>query len=328
MLSNDVLTDNYSRSFSYLRLSLTEKCNFKCSYCLPNGSECHSMEADLTLSEIERLMKAFASLGTKKIRLTGGEPTLRRDLCDIIRLCKDTHGIESVTLTTNGFRLEKDVAHWRSSGLDALNVSIDSLRPDAFRLITGSDKLESILRGLELAESLDFKQIKINSVLLRQQTLQEYEDFLRFVKERRITLRFIELMRTGDNKEYFSQQHLNGNAIRERLLKEGWTLKARDNHAGPAEEFCHSDYLGGIGLILPYSGNFCESCNRLRVSSKAELYLCLFAEQHLSFRKLLQTDDSRPLITFLQNSIRQKTAGHNLNQQQTGATKHLAIIGG
>lgn len=328
MLLTQPLTDNFSRSFRYLRLSLTEKCNFKCNYCLPDGSECHSMSHDLTLTEIRRLVTAFALLGTEKIRLTGGEPTLRRDLNEIIKTCKNIPGIKSVAMTTNGFRLEKDVASWREAGLDALNVSIDSLRPEMFQLITGSGKLTSILNGLEQAQALQFKQVKINTVLLREQNAQELGSFLDFIKIRPVTLRFIELMRTGDNAEFFSRQHLSADYIREYLLATGWTQKIRSADAGPAKEYSHPDYAGSIGLIMPYSQDFCASCNRLRVSSQAELYLCLFADQHLSFRELLQTDDFEPLILFLQKMIQQKTAGHNLWQQQTGSTRQLAMIGG
>jgi GTP 3',8-cyclase len=328
MQSQNRLIDNFSRSFNYLRLSLTEKCNFKCNYCLPNGSECYSMDEDLTLLEIKRLVTAFALLGTKKIRLTGGEPSLRRDLTDIISTCKNIPGIESVTLTTNGFRLEKDVHSWRAAGLDSLNISIDSLRSDMFQLITGSNKLSSILTGLEQALQLDFRHVKINSVLLREHNASELDAFIDFVKTRKVTIRFIELMRTGDNADFFSHQHLSGDAILGILINNGWTQKIRAQDAGPAKEFIHPDYAGSIGLIMPYSQDFCASCNRLRVSSKAELYLCLFAEQHLSFRDLLQTDDPEPVIAFLQNALLQKTAGHRLWQTQTGSTRQLAMIGG
>lgn len=328
MLVESPLTDRFARAFGYLRLSLTEKCNFSCSYCLPDGSECHSLEGDLSLTEIRRLVTAFALLGTRKIRLTGGEPSLRRDLCDIIKTCKNVPGITSVALTTNGFRLEKDAAHWRAAGLDALNVSIDSLRPELFQLITGSGKLRSILTGLEQAQSLGFDQLKINTVLLREQNASELDDFLAFIKTRKITLRFIELMRTGDNAEFFARQHLSGESIQQRLLSEGWTQKIRSATAGPAKEFIHPDYTGAIGLIMPYSQNFCADCNRLRVSSKAELYLCLFAEQHQGFRQLLQTDNPEPLIDFLRAQLPHKNAGHDLHQQATGSTRHLAMIGG
>ncbi|WP_331346640.1 GTP 3',8-cyclase MoaA [Cellvibrio sp. UBA7661] len=328
MLVEHPLTDTFARAFTYLRLSLTEKCNFSCSYCLPDGSECHSMSDDLTLTEIRRLVTAFALLGTRKIRLTGGEPTLRRDLCEIIRCCKTIPGIESVALTTNGFRLEKDVHEWRKAGLDALNVSIDSLRPEMFQLITGSGKLRSILLGLEQAQTLGFNQLKINTVLLREQNASEMSDFLAFVKTRNITLRFIELMRTGDNAAFFSRQHLSGDSIQAQLMADGWTHKIRSVNSGPAKEFIHPDYAGSIGLIMPYSKNFCADCNRLRVSSKAELYLCLFAEKHQSLRHLLQSDDPQPVMQFLHDALIHKTAGHDLYQQNTGSTRHLAMIGG
>lgn len=328
MLVESSLTDRFARTFGYLRLSLTEKCNFSCSYCLPDGSECHSMDDDLNLVEIRRLVTAFALLGTQKIRLTGGEPSLRRDLCEIIKICKSVDGITSVALTTNGFRLEKDVAGWHAAGLDALNVSIDSLRPEMFQLITGSGKLRSILAGLDQAQALGFNQLKINTVLLREQNFRELDDFLIFIKTRKITLRFIELMRTGDNADFFARQHLSGESIQQRLLREGWTQKIRNANAGPAKEFIHPDYIGSIGLIMPYSKNFCADCNRLRVSSKAELYLCLFAEQHQSLRPLLQSDDPQPLMDFLRAALQHKTAGHDLHQQITGSTRHLAMIGG
>lgn len=328
MLAEHPLTDRFARAFTYLRLSLTEKCNFSCSYCLPNGSECHSMSEDLTLAEIRRLVTAFALLGTRKIRLTGGEPSLRRDLCDIIRCCKDIPGIESVALTTNGFRLEKDASDWRTAGLDALNVSIDSLRPEMFQLITGSGKLQSILTGVEQAQGLGFKQLKINTVLLREHNASELQDFLDFVKNHRLTLRFIELMRTGDNATFFGRQHLSGESIQSYLISNGWTQKIAAANSGPAKEFIHPEYAGSIGLIMPYSKNFCADCNRLRVSSKAELYLCLFAETHQSLRHLLQSDDPQPVMQFLREALKHKTAGHDLYQQHTGSTRHLAMIGG
>ena len=322
------LTDSFARRFTYLRLSLTEKCNFRCTYCLPNGSECFSTQQDLTLAEIRRLVAAFAQLGTRKVRLTGGEPSLRRDLCEIIHSIKQIDGIESVALTTNGFRLEQDVAEWRAAGLDALNVSVDSLRPENFQLITGSGKLPGILRGLDRAQQLGFRQLKINSVLLRDLNHRELDDFLAFVRERDLCVRFIELMRTGDNADYFSAHHLSGQLIQQQLLDQGWTQQVRGRHAGPAQEFMHPDYAGRIGLIMPYSQDFCSSCNRLRVSSQGDLYLCLFAGQHQSLRHFLQDDDPQPLMQFLTSALQHKASGHELQQGVTGSTRHLAMIGG
>ena len=323
-----MLVDNFSRSFTYLRLSLTELCNFRCSYCLPDGTECTSHAGELSIQEIKRLVTAFALLGTKKIRLTGGEPSLRQDLCQIISTCKSAPGIEQVALTTNGYRLQKDVELWRNAGLDALNLSIDSLNPSAFKLITGSGRLASILSGLERAQQLGFKQVKVNSVLLREQNAGELGEFLNFVKTRKITLRFIELMRTGDNAVFFDQQHLSGNSIQQQLVAQGWVPAMRNQQAGPAKEFVHPNYLGAIGLIMPYSKDFCADCNRLRVSSQGSLFLCLFAQEHHSFRHLLQSNDPKPLMDFLAQAITGKLASHDLHHQLTGSTRNLAMIGG
>src|SRR5690606_30852165 len=163
------LIDSYARRFTYLRLSVTEVCNFRCNYCLPDGTDCsaETRAGELTLREIEHLVTAFARLGTRKIRITGGEPSLRHDLCEIIALCKAVPGIDTVALSTNGYRLQQDLPAWKAAGLDALNVSVDSLDPLRFEMITGHAKLEKILDGLSFAEQLGIKKIKINSVLMQ-----------------------------------------------------------------------------------------------------------------------------------------------------------------
>jgi cyclic pyranopterin phosphate synthase len=325
-----MLVDTHARRFTYLRLSLTEACNFRCSYCLPEGTDCsaQSRTRELQPSEIQRLVSAFARLGTRKIRLTGGEPSLRRDLPDIIHRCKTTAGIDTVALTTNGYRLLEDVANWRAAGLDCLNLSIDSLDPARFALITGHDKLRRILAGLDKAVGLGFRQIKLNTVLMRDCNDQDLGDFLQLVRDRPLTLRFIELMRTGDNKDFFARHHLSGEALLQQLQRQGWTEKVREAHAGPARELVHPDYRGSLGFILPYSRDFCASCNRLRVSAEGKLFLCLFADQHQDLRPLLQSDDLQPLMTHITNLISGKSQGHQLGLGYTGATRQLAMIGG
>lgn len=325
-----MLKDTFDRRFSYLRLSVTEVCNFRCDYCLPEGTDC-SAEAraqDLSLAEIRRLVAGFAQLGTRKIRITGGEPSLRKDLVEIIRICKSTPGIETVAITTNGYRLEKDIAAWHAAGLDALNVSIDSLDHATFKMITGHNKLQSVLRGLARAVDIGIPAIKVNAVLLKHYNQNTLTDFFEFVRARPITLRLIELMRTADNAHYFNRQHVSGAHIIDQLQSAQWRERTRAEDAGPAREFFHPDYQGGIGLIMPYSKDFCASCNRLRVSSQGALFLCLFAEQHQSLRHLLQCDDPQPLKAFLTNAIAGKQFGHQLHQHNPGATRQLAMIGG
>lgn len=323
-----MLTDAYARRFSYLRLSVTESCNFRCSYCLPDGNECDSRSGELNLTEIRRLVTAFAKLGTRKVRITGGEPSLRKDLTEIIATCKAVPGIEKVALTTNGYRLKRDAQAWLEAGLDAVNVSVDSLDADTFHLVTGQDKLADILDGIAHAKAIGIKQVKINTVLLKQHNALALPDFLRFIQKQDIALRFIELMRTGDNANFYQRQHLSGASIQQQLVAQGWQLNAKANTDGPALEYSHSDYQGRLGLIMPYSKDFCADCNRLRVSSSGALYLCLFTDSHQDLRSLLQSDDSAPVLRFLQQAVQGKAFSHQLAQDYSGSTRHLAQIGG
>ena len=323
-----MLTDRFARRFTYLRLSLTERCNFRCTYCLPEGNDCDTAESDLNIHEVRRLLTAFARLGTRKVRLTGGEPALRRDLSEIISLCKSVPGIEQVALTTNGYNLQKEISGWKKAGLDALNISVDSLDPAIFSRITGADRLHYILQGIDQALQLNFQKVKLNTVLLRQHNTHSLPGFLRFIKDRPVSLRFIELMRTNDNAGFYQEQHLSGEFIRQQLTEDGWQLQPKATTDGPALEYVHPDYAGRVGLIMPYSKDFCSSCNRLRVSSKGELFLCLFADEHQSLRELLQSDDPAPVEAFLQRAIGGKEESHYLHQQRSGQTRHLAMIGG
>lgn len=323
-----MLTDNFGRQFQYLRLSITDACNFKCNYCLPNGYQCDTSREFLSQTEIATLVKAFAQLGTKKVRITGGEPCLRKDVTDIIRLCKNTHGIEKVAITTNGFNLLNKIDEFVEAGLDALNVSIDSLDPKMFNAITGSNKLHEILAAVERAHQLGVSDIKINSVLLKQFNAENFDDYLAWLKDKPITVRFIELMETGDNKQFFANNHINGQTIKAHLLANGWIQVIRDRLGGPAEEYYHPDYQGKLGLIMPYSKDFCSHCNRLRVSALGKLHLCLFAEQGIDLRASLAKRDVEETITCLQNAMQNKTVSHELQQHFTGATTHLAMLGG
>ncbi len=324
-----MLVDHFSRHFRYLRLSLTEKCNFKCAYCLPNGYKGPSIGTALELREIVNLGTAFKDLGIEKIRLTGGEPTLRPDLLSVIRALKDLVGIKQVALTTNGFRLEQDLERLRDAGLDSLNISLDSLQDEKFQSICGADKCSSIRRSLERALNLGFRHVKLNCVLLKGINDDEFDDFLAFVKTRPVSIRFIELMRTGMNKDYFERHHLPVREFEERLQSWGWVRKASDLVGGPAKEFEHRDSLGRVGFISPYNRDFCSSCNRLRVSSVGGLRLCLFGRGDVSLRPLLQrSEDLEHLKDEITSALKIKPQGHRLNEGQFGDMQSLSAIGG
>lgn len=326
--SVSVLEDGFGRRFCYLRLSITEACNFSCTYCLPDGYRRSGAHDFLSPEEISRLIGAFVRAGVCKVRLTGGEPAVRKDLDAIIsRVARS--GVEKIALTTNGWSLEKKVADWRAAGLTHLNVSVDSLDAGVFARVTGHDRLPSILTGLERALDGGFTAVKLNAVLLRGTVGDGFDAYADYVRARPVSVRFIELMRTGDNADYFAAEHVSGAVLRDWLKVRGWSPRAREGDDGPAVEFSHPDYLGRFGLIAPYAPGFCDGCNRLRVTARGRLRLCLFGDGGLDLRDLLQSNaDQDALIARIRTALGAKPQGHRLGDGDTGATRRLAQVGG
>ncbi len=329
MNDNPQIADNFGRRFPYLRLSVTDVCNFRCSYCLPDGYKKTGCDSFLSRGEIRRLVESFAALGAWKIRLTGGEPTVRPDFLDIAQDISSIPGIRKLAFTTNGYKLPERAKDYYNAGLRAINISIDSLKPEQFEKITGHNRLDEILEGIQECFKVGFKNVKINTVLLKGLNDDELDGFIDFVSDKPISLRFIELMRTGENTAYFAEHHLSGTAVTEKLLQRGWAILPRTDGAGPALEFQNDKSIGTIGLIAPYSKDFCKTCNRLRVSAKGNLHLCLFGEGGYSLRPLLQSEDqSEELKDKILSLMNFKKSTHFLHDGNTGATPHLASIGG
>ncbi len=324
------LTDGLGRRFAYLRLSLTEVCNFRCSYCLPDGYiKRPGRPSELTLSEIERAVRAFASLGLWKVRLTGGEPTVRKDFDLIVRAVAAVPGVRRVAMTTNGWRLAENARAWREAGLSAVNVSVDSLDPAKFAAVTGHDRLTSVVAGIDAAREAGFDSVKINAVLMRGVNDDELEAMIDFVRSRDVSLRFIEVMRTNDSPAFFAKRHLAGETVTDRLEAGGWNRLPRAPGAGPAVEYGHPRAKGRIGIIAPYSKDFCSTCNRLRLSSDGRLHLCLFGDGGFDLRPLLQDDSQRDeLVAQIRALTATKAPSHRLHDGDSGATPHLASIGG
>lgn len=324
------LSDALGRRFEYLRLSLTDMCNFRCTYCLPDGyRKAKGAPTNLSPDEIVRLVHAFATLGLWKIRLTGGEPTLRKEFTEIASAVSNVPGISRLAMTTNGYRLPERAQSFYDAGIRAINISIDSLDPAKFKQITGHARLEEVLAGIEAARAAGIKNIKINTVLMRDLNHTEIDDFLEFVLVRDISLRFIEVMRTNDNPGFFSSHHLPGKNVTDRLEQLGWTRLPRVSGAGPAVEYGHADAKGRIGIIAPYSKDFCASCNRLRVSATGKFHLCLFGDGGIDLRPLLTSDGQHDeLVSRIMALTMTKAPSHLLQQGNSGATPHLASIGG
>ena len=325
------LVDNFHRQLSYLRLSITDFCNFRCDYCLPDGYTANAgkrPDNELSVSEIDVLIQAFAKLGTTKVRLTGGEPSIRQDLPRIIELAKQTQGIQTVAVSSNGYRLAKHLSDWQTAGLNQLNISIDSFDPTIFKQITGFDILPTLLKDIDtLLATTDIK-LKLNGILMADTAFDNLQSVLSFVKNRPVTYRFIEFMQTSDNKALFFAQHSSGQRIKDFLLENGWQSQRRASDAGPAIEYRHADYVGGIGLIEPYAPQFCDSCNRLRVSSQGKVHLCLFDNGSYDVRAFLANGDVDGLVHALQSLMPIKPEHHLLKQNDSGIMANLSMIGG
>jgi cyclic pyranopterin phosphate synthase len=327
-----LLQDNFGRKFPYIRMSITDVCNFKCGYCLPNGYQVDKSDNRkfLHLDEIKRLAMVFSKLGVSKIRITGGEPTVRKDFFEIIKILKDV-GIKKVAITTNGYHLDKKAKMLVDSGLNGINISIDSLDRNTFKSITGHDRLPEILKGIKILQDLNFENIKVNAVLLNNINASEndFNSWGEFIKINKVDFRFIELMQTGDNLDYFKKYHISSKIFKEYLNNNNWIYQTLGKDAGPSLNYINPDYEGKFGIIAPYSKDFCKSCNRLRITSRGDLRLCLFGNTGISIRHLLQKDDQiEELQDLILGQMKFKKESHYLELGETGLTKNLSTTGG
>ena len=327
------LKDSFGRTFPYIRLSITDVCNFKCGYCLPNGYQVDKSDNRkfLHLEEIKRLAKVFLKLGVSKIRLTGGEPTVRKDFFEIIKILKNDAGIKRVVITTNGYHLNEKAKMLVDSGINGINISIDSLERNIFKNVTGHDRLPEILQGIKILQQLNFENIKINAVLLNgiNASEKDFDLWGEFIKKNKVDLRYIELMQTGDNLDYFNKYHISSKIFKDYLNKKKWIYQTFGKDAGPSLNYINPDYKGKFGIIAPYSKDFCRTCNRLRITSRGDLRLCLFGSTGISIRHLLQKDDQiEELQDLIVGQMKFKKESHYLELGETGLTKNLSKTGG
>ena len=326
------MSDSFGRSFPYIRLSITDVCNFKCGYCLPNGYfKVENKPGFLNLDEISNLVAAFTKLGVSKIRITGGEPTVRKDFFEVLRNIKSEHKINNLVITTNGYKLNEIAEELIATGINGINISIDSLDRNKFKEITGQDRLPQILEGINILQNKGFKNIKVNAVLLKNvnDSLEEFQNWERFINNNEIDFRYIELMQTGDNLEYFKKYHTSAFIFKKYIESQDWKEISRISDAGPSINYVHSKLKGKFGIIAPYSKDFCSTCNRLRITAKGELRLCLFGNTGTNLRPYLQNQNQKDeLIELILKQLRFKKESHYLETGNTGITPHLASIGG
>ena len=321
-----MLKDNYNRYFSYLRLSITDSCNFQCKYCMPENFKFNKDE-NLSINEIHNLIAAFSELGVNKIRLTGGEPTLRKDFINIAKTISNFNSIKSLVFTTNGYKLLELKDDIKKSGFTGINISLDTLNKEKFAVITNRDYFDKVFEGILHVLKLNL-DIKINIVLSDLFSFSDFENFYSLTKYKNINIRFINQMETNFVKR--KQKSINLNYLLTFLKNNKWLLNNEKNiSAGPALNFKNKNFIGTIGIINPYSNSFCLSCNRLRISSKGDLFLCLFGGKSYSIKNFLNSKNKKfELQKFLIEKVKIKSYSHFLEYKNFGELNTFSSIGG
>src|SRR2546421_6579538 len=329
-----VLKDSYSRQIRDLRVSLTDRCNFRCFYCLPHGEPpVAPKEQMLSYEEIEYVSEIFVSLGIEKIRLTGGEPMMRRDIETVIRkLSALKPRLHDLALTTNGYFLPDRAEELRDAGLDRITISLDSLKRDVFRRMTGVDVLDRVLEGIEAAERAGLKPIKINAVIVRGHNEDEVADFARFAREHDVWMRFIEFMPLDSGHEWSREMVVSGREIRERIeerfplvpaqAKRGSETSARWRFADGAP--------GEIGIIAPVTEAFCGACSRIRLTADGQIRTCLFSTVEHSLRDVVRSGATRAeVIEYIAGVVLKKEPRHYINEPSfRQPARTMSFIGG
>lgn len=323
------MKDQYGRDIDYMRVSITDRCNLRCRYCMPDGIRWLPMEEILTLEEITEACRAAAALGIRKIKVTGGEPLVRKGCVDLIGMLHAIPGIEQVTLTTNGILLSDCAAELCRQGLHAVNISLDTLDPKKFAQITGFDQLPKVLDGIDAMEACGVP-VKINAVLQRGVNDMECIALTELAKERSIDVRFIELMPIGHGKEMEPVsnpevlEHLRCHYGPEQIVPD-----PRTHGNGPARYYHIDGFQGSIGFISAIHGKFCQSCNRIRLTATGDLKPCLCYSDHISIKNALRTGSPEDVRKLLRQAIEQKPAAHCFENIQTVTEmKEMSRIGG
>jgi GTP 3',8-cyclase len=327
-----MLTDRFGRSIEYLRLSVTDRCDLRCTYCMPKGFKgFEEPEHWLTFDEIERLLAAFARLGTSRIRMTGGEPLLRRNLPQLAQRIAALPGVRDLSLSTNATRLVRHAQDLKAAGVSRINVSLDSLDRACVEKITGRDSLPNILDGIMAGKAAGFSPIKINMVAMRGVNDDEIDDMAAFCIENGFILRLIEAMPMGATGRNASDHaFLDLGPIRERLQRKfDLQPQAAELGGGPARYFATADGSASIGFITPMSQHFCATCNRVRLSVDGTLYLCLGQEEKFEFRPLLRGGASdAELETAIRSAIELKPQKHEFREQPQKIIRFMSQTGG
>ncbi|MBQ8822435.1 MAG: GTP 3',8-cyclase MoaA [Lachnospiraceae bacterium] len=319
------MVDCHGREINYMRISITDKCNLRCRYCMPDGVTLTNMSELLSYEEIVSVCQQAVSLGITRFKVTGGEPLVRREADKLVAMIKEVPGVEQVTLTTNGILLKEYAEKLKMAGIDGINVSLDTLNAEKFREITGFDALNKVLEGIDAALKAGLK-VKINSVLTKDNA--DYRSLISFAQEKGIVLRFIEMMPIGYGKE---QEGISNRWILDRLEEEyGKLRKASENLGnGPAVYYRLPGKESVVGFISAIHGKFCSSCNRIRMTAMGEIKPCLCYDTSISVKEPLRAGNMADVKARLIWSMAQKPYAHCFEEvEKITEAKKMVQIGG
>ncbi|MFT5172227.1 MAG: cyclic pyranopterin phosphate synthase [Gammaproteobacteria bacterium] len=327
-----VLIDRYDRHVSYVRLSVTDRCDFRCVYCMSEDMTFLPRAQVLTLEELLRLGRAFNDLGARKIRLTGGEPLVRKNIMWLVEKLGALPGLDELVMTTNGSQLPRLAQGLRDAGMKRINISLDSLNAERFKRITRTGELDKVIDGIDAAVKAGFERIKLNTVVMRNRNDDEVIDLVEFAIQRGIDISFIEEMPLGEISEHDRAEVYMSSAEIRKLISTRYTLTESDHKTGgPSRYWSVHGTTSRVGFISPHSHNFCESCNRVRVTVEGRLLLCLGQEHSVDLRRVLRAhpgDDER-LRAAIIDSMAIKPKGHDFDlNRKVVIFRHMSVTGG
>lgn len=326
------LTDQFNRKINYMRISVTDRCDFRCIYCMSEQMNFLPKNQLLTLEEINRIATIFISMGVEKIRITGGEPLVRKNVDTLFDKLSKNKDLKELTLTTNASQLLKKAGMLKASGIKRINISLDSLNPLNFKKMTRTGDLNKVLDGIEYAISIGLKQLKLNTVIMKGINDHEIFDLIEFAIKKNIDISFIEEMPLGTTEFSRKSTFTSNDEILEKIKTNYLIDKIKYRTGGPAEYWQILGTKSRIGLISPHSHNFCEDCNRVRISCKGELFLCLGQDDKIELMPLLRKypNNDQPIKDAILNSMKIKPKSHefNIEQSKPAVVRFMSHTGG
>jgi cyclic pyranopterin phosphate synthase len=326
------LVDKYGRHITYIRLSITDRCDFRCFYCMAEEMEFLPRDHLLSLEECLRVIRTFVAMGVTKVRITGGEPLVRRNALWLMREAARLEGLKELVVTTNGSQLERYAAEMRKAGVKRVNISLDTLRADRFKAITRVGELAKVLRGLDAAIAAGFEGIKLNTVMMRGVNDDEFVDLARFAVAKGIDLSFIEEMPLGPIDRSRADTYFGSDEALTLLRPHFELVGSAETTGGPARYWRIPGTQTKIGFISPHSHNFCDSCNRVRITCKGELYPCLGQNDALALMPVLRAHpgDDAPLRQAIVDAMGIKPKGHEFTEQMQDpkVVRFMSMTGG